>query len=211
MILAMLSNVGVNITAFVASLGVGGIAIALAAQSILGDLFACVAIAVDKPFEVGDFIVFDSVAGSVETVGIQTSRIRSLGGEQVVMSNTELPKQTISNYKRLHERRILFGFGVTYDTSAEQAETIQAVVRRVVEASDGVRFDRAHFKGFGESSLDYEVASIVLASDYGVYMDQQQRINVGSMRELATMGIGFAFPTRTVHVVRGTREAALQP
>ena len=201
-VLAMLSNIGINITAFVASLGVGGIAVALAAQSVLGDLFASVAIAVDKPFEIGDFIVFGSVAGSVETVGIKTTRIRSIGGEQIVMSNTELLKQTVSNYKRLKERRIVFGFGVTYAASADQAEAIPALVKRVIEASDRLRFDRAHFKGFGESSLDYEVVYIVLAPDYALYMDQQQRINLELMREFAASGIEFAFPTRTVYVSR---------
>jgi small-conductance mechanosensitive channel len=208
-VLAMLSNIGINITAFIASLGVGGIAIALAAQSVLGDLFASVAIAVDKPFEVGDFIVFGSVAGSVETVGIKTTRIRSIGGEQIVMSNTELLKQTVSNYKRLKERRIVFGFGVTYAATADQAAAIPALVKRVIEGSDRLRFDRAHFKGFGESSLDYEVVYIVLAPDYALYMDQQQRINLELMREFAAIGIEFAFPTRTVYVSR--TPAAVEP
>lgn len=143
-LLAMLSNLGVNITAFVASLGVGGIAIALAAQNSLGDLFASVAIATDKPFEVGDFISLGGVAGTVEMVGVKTTRIRSLSGEQVVMSNTEMLKQTVSNFKRLHERRIVFGFGVTYDTTADQAEAIPALIRSIVEASERLRFDRAH-------------------------------------------------------------------
>lgn len=199
-LLAMLSNVGVDITAFVASLGVGGIAVALAAQNILGDLFASVSIAVDKPFEVGDFIVFGAVAGTVEVVGVKTTRIRSLGGEQVIMGNTELLKQTVSNFKRLRERRIVFGFGVTYDTTAEQAAAIPAIVRRVVEEAEGVRFDRAHFKAFGSDSLDYEVVYIVLDPDYTVYMNHQQRINLGLMRELAAIGVGFAFPTRTLHI-----------
>jgi small-conductance mechanosensitive channel len=208
-LLAMLSNLGVNITAFIASLGVGGIAVALAAQNILGDLFASVAIAADKPFEVGDFIVLGSVAGTVELVGVKTTRIRSLGGEQIVMSNTELLKQTVSNYKRLRERRIVFGFGVSYDTSAEQAEEIPLIVRRLVEQSPRLRFDRAHFKAFGASSLDYEVVYIVLDPAYGVYMDEQQRINLALMRELGERGIGFAFPTQTLHVAslpRGVRE-----
>ncbi|MEO6031061.1 MAG: mechanosensitive ion channel family protein [Burkholderiaceae bacterium] len=210
-LLAMLSNIGINITAFVASLGVGGIAIALAAQNILGDLFASIAIASDKPFEVGDFIVLGSVAGTVELVGVKTTRIRSLGGEQIVMSNTEMLKQTISNYKRLKERRIVFGFGVTYDTTADQAQAIPALVKQLVEASDRVRFDRAHFKAFGESSLDYEVVYIVLDPGYAVYMDEQQRINLGLMRELATRGIEFAFPTRTVHVVNTAPDTEPQP
>lgn len=199
-LLAMMSNLGINITAFVASLGVGGIAIALAAQNILGDLFASMSIAIDKPFEVGDFIVLGSVAGTVEHVGVKTTRIRSLGGEQVVMSNTELLKQTVSNFKRLLERRIVFGFGVTYSTTPEQAAELPAVVKRVVQASERLRFDRAHFKAFGDSSLDYEVVYIVLDPAYSVYMDEQQRINLGLMREFAALGVEFAFPTRTVHM-----------
>ncbi|HJW11239.1 MAG TPA: mechanosensitive ion channel family protein [Albitalea sp.] len=197
-LLAMLSNLGVNVTAFIASLGVGGIAIALAAQNVLGDLFASVAIAVDKPFEVGDLIVLGSVSGTVEAVGIKTTRIRSLGGEQIVMSNAELLKQTVSNYKRLRERRIVFGFGVTYGTSAERAEAIPAIVKRVIEESARLRFDRAHFKAFGESSLDYEVVYFVLDPAYAVYMDEQQRINLSLMREFAARGVEFAFPTRTL-------------
>lgn len=207
-LLAMLSNIGVDITAFVASLGVGGIAVALAAQNILGDLFASVSIAVDKPFEVGDFIVFGAVAGTVEVVGVKTTRIRSLGGEQIIMANTELLKQTVSNYKRLRERRIVFGFGVTYDTTAEQAAAIPDIVKRVVQGADGVRFDRAHFKAFGDNSLDYEVVYIVLDPDYAVYMNHQQRINLGLMRELAAIGVGFAFPTRTLHIATMPAPAA---
>jgi small-conductance mechanosensitive channel len=202
-LLAVLSNVGVNITAFIASLGVGGIAIALAAQNILGDLFASVAIALDKPFEVGDFVVLGSVAGTVELVGVKTTRIRSLGGEQIVMSNTELLKQTVSNYKRLRERRIVFTFGITYDTTPEQAEAIPALVKQVVEASEQLRFDRAHFKAFAESSLDFEVVYVVLDPAYGVYMDEQQRINLALMRELRKLGVEFAFPTRTVVIAGG--------
>lgn len=197
-LLAMLSNLGVNVTAFVASLGVGGIAVALAAQNILGDLFASVAIAVDKPFEVGDFIVLGSIAGTVEVVGVKTTRIRSLGGEQIVMSNTELLKQTVSNYKRLQERRIVFTFGVTYQTTPEQLKKIPDAVKAIVEESDRLRFDRAHFKAFGDSSLDFEVVYFVRVPDYNQYMDEQQRINLRLTEELASLQVEFAYPTRTV-------------
>lgn len=199
-LLAMLSNLGVNVTAFVASLGVGGIAVALAAQNILGDLFASVAIAVDKPFEVGDFIVLGSIAGTVEVVGVKTTRIRSLGGEQVVMSNTELLKQTVSNYKRLQQRRIVFGFGVTYQATVEQLKQIPELVRKVIGESQQLRFDRAHFKAYGESSLDFEVVYFVLQPEYNLYMDEQQRINLRLMEELTAMGVEFAFPTRVVYM-----------
>lgn len=205
--LAILSNVGVNITAFVASLGVGGIAVALAVQNILGDLFASLSIAIDKPFEVGDFIVVNSVAGTIEMVGLKSTRIRSLGGEQIVMSNTDLLKQTISNYKRLKERRIVYAFGVTYDTTAEQAEEIPRIARQVVESSARLRFDRAHLLNFGESSLDYEVVFFVLDPDYNVYMDERQALNLKLMREFANIGVQFAFPTRTLHVASLPRSA----
>lgn len=198
--LAVLSNLGVNITAFVASLGVGGIAVALAVQSILADLFASLSIAVDKPFEVGDFVVVGSVAGTVQMIGLKTTRIRSLQGEEVVMSNTDILKQTISNYRPMQERRIVFTFGVAYGTPVDKVEAIPGVVRQLVEAQAALRFDRAHFKGFGDSSLDFEVVYIVKDPGFNVYMDLQQTINLGLMRELAAMGVEFAFPTRTIHI-----------
>ncbi len=208
LLLATLSNMGVNITAFVASLGVGGVAVALAVQNILGDLFASLSIAVDKPFEVGDFITVGEIAGSVENVGLKTTRIRSIGGEQIIISNTELLKQTVRNYKRLQERRIVFTFGVTYETRAEQAEMIPGMVRKIIEAHPKARFNRAQFKGFGDSSLDFEVVYIVLDADYQIYMDVQQTINLELMRELASIGVEFAFPTRTIHLVSRRSESA---
>ena len=169
-------------------------------QNILGDIFASLSIAVDKPFEVGDFITVGDTAGTVQVIGLKTTRIRSLGGEQVVMSNTDLLKQTINNYKRLAERRIVFKFGVTYSTTPEQAEAIPAMVRRVIEAQDTLRFDRAHLQGFGDSSIDYEAVYYVLDPAYNVHMDRRQAINLALMRELAAMGVEFAFPTRTLHI-----------
>lgn len=199
-LLAILSNLGVNITAFIASLGVGGIAIALAVQNILGDLFASMAIAVDKPFEVGDFIVVGGIAGTVQQIGVKTTRIRALSGEQVVMSNTDLLKQTINNYRYMQERRIVFKFGVPYGTGTAQAEAIPQAVRRIIEAEPQLRFDRAHLQGFGENGLTYEVVYIVLDPGYNLYMDLQQKINLALMRELEGMGVPFALPARTVHV-----------
>ncbi len=199
-VLAILSNVGVNITAFIASLGVGGIAVALAVQNILADLFASLAIAVDKPFEVGDFVVVGDVSGTVQMIGLKSTRIRSLQGEQVVMSNTDLLKQTINNYRLLTERRIVFGFGVTFDATADQAEAVPAIVRKVIESHKELRFDRAHFKAFGASALEYEVVYIVQDPGYAVYMDMQQSINLALMREFKALGVEFAFPTRTVHI-----------
>ena len=201
LLLAVLANMGVNITAFVASLGVGGVAVALAVQSILSDLFASLAIGLDKPFEIGDFIVFNGIAGSIEHIGLKTTRIRSLSGEEIVCSNTELLKNTIHNYKRMAERRIVFGFGVTYDASPEQLRSIPGIVKAAVDSETHARFDRAHFKQFGESSLDFEVVYYVTDPGYNLYMDIQQRLNLNLMEHFSELGIGFAFPTRTLHVV----------
>ncbi len=202
--LAVLSNLGFNITAFVASLGIGGIAVALAAQNILGDLFASIAIALDKPFEVGDSVKTSSVDGTVEHVGLKTTRLRSAGGEQVVVSNTEMLKGSLRNFKRMQTRRIEFTFGVAYDTTPEQAAAIPEVVRRVVEAQPQLRFDRAHLARLGESSLDYVVVYVMQTADYGLYMDNHQAINLGLMREFAAMGVQFAFPTRTLVLAPGS-------
>ncbi len=206
--LAVLSNLGFNITAFVASLGIGGIAIALAAQNVLGDLFASIAIALDKPFEVGDSINNGSVNGTVEHVGMKTTRLRSPGGEQIVVSNTELLKGSMRNFKRMQTRRIEFGFGVTYDTTPEQAQAIPDVVRRVVQVQPDLVFDRAHLRQLGDSSLDYVVVYVMQTPDYVRYMDNQQAILLGLMREFAAMGVQFAFPTRTIVLARGEGEVA---
>ncbi|ARP83539.1 mechanosensitive ion channel protein MscS [Bordetella genomosp. 8] len=199
-LLAMLSNMGVNITAFVASLGVGGIAVALAVQNILGDLFASMSIAIDKPFEVNDFIVVGTLAGTVEHVGLKTTRIRSLGGEQIVMSNASMLTATIQNYKRLRERRVVFQFGLSYDCTAQQTREVPAIVERIIRAQDKTRFDRSHFKGFGESSLDFETVYIVLDPGYNQYMDIQQAINLEMMQAFEDLGVRFAHPMRTLHV-----------
>jgi len=205
-VLAILSNMGVNITAFVASLGIGGIAVALAVQNILGDLFASLAIAVDKPFEVGDSITVGDVTGTVERVGLKTTRIRSLGGEQVVMSNAELLKRTVANFKRLQTRRVAFTFGVTYDTPADQVAAVPPLVKELVEADPKLEFGRAHFKGFGESSLDFEVVYRVRDPDYDVYMDRQQALYLALMRGLQQRGIRFAFPVQTLNLVTGPQQ-----
>jgi len=204
LLLAVLANMGVNITAFVASLGVGGVAIALAVQSILSDLFASLAIGLDKPFEIGDFIVFGDVAGSVEYIGLKTTRIRSISGQEIVCSNTELLKNVIHNYKRMSERRILFAFGVTYDATPEQLRQVPERVRQVIESAGSTRFDRAHFKGFGESDLTFEVVYYVTDPGYNLYMDVQQKINLGLMEFVKELGLDFAFPTRTVYIAQPT-------
>ncbi|HUH39459.1 MAG TPA: mechanosensitive ion channel family protein, partial [Castellaniella sp.] len=202
-VLAVLDNLGVNITAFVASLGIGGVAVALAAQVVLGDLFASISIGLDKPFEPGDFIVVGGIAGSIEYVGLKTTRIRSLGGEQIVCSNTELLKQTIQNYKRMDLRRIAFRFIVAYGASAAQAESISKTVKDIVSAHEGTRFDRAHLLQFSERGLEFEVVYYVLSADYNRYMDIQQSINLEIMRALEDQGLQFG---RSEMRVRWTEE-----
>jgi small-conductance mechanosensitive channel len=167
-------------------------------QNILGDLFASLSIVMDKPFVIGDFIVVDDCAGTVEHVGLKTTRVRSLSGEQLVFANSDLLGARLHNYKRMNERRILFGFGVLYATPPDQVEQIASMVRNIVEAQPQTRFDRAHFKGFGESSLDFEVVYWMLDPDYNRYMDTQQSINLALLRAFTDAGIGFAFPTRTL-------------
>lgn len=201
--LLILDNMGLNVTALVASLGIGGIAVALAVQNILGDLFASLSIAIDKPFVIGDFIIVDDLMGSIEHVGLKTTRIRSLSGEQIIFSNNDLLKSRIRNYKRMQERRAVFAIGVTYDTPAQQLENIPALIRQAIDAQENARFDRAHFKGFGAFSLDFEAVYYVLKPDYNVYMDVQQDINLQLVREFTERSIQFAFPTQTLHIASG--------
>ena len=202
-LLLILDNLGLNVTALVASLGIGGIAVALAVQNILGDLFASLSIAIDKPFVIGDFIIVDDMMGSVEHVGLKTTRIRSLGGEQIIFSNNDLLKCRIRNYKRMQERRAVFAIGITYDTSANQLEQIPTLIQQAIESQAETRFDRAHFKDFGPYSLDFEAVYYVLKPDYNVYMDVQQAINLQLLRRFAEHGIEFALPTQTLYLNRG--------
>jgi small-conductance mechanosensitive channel len=199
-LLLTLDNLGFNITALVASLGVGGIAIALAVQSILGDLFASLSIALDEPFVVGDFIVVDDLMGTVKHVGLKTTRLQSLGGEELIFSNADLLRSRIRNYKSMTERRILFQFGIGYATSAAGVEEAIAITQSAIAAHDCVRLDRVHFKEFGDSSLVLEAVYFMLDPDYNHYMDVQQSINLRLLDRFADSGIEFAFPTQTVHV-----------
>lgn len=199
--LVTLDNLGFNITTLMASLGIGGIAIALAVQNILGDIFSSVSIALDKPFVIGDFIVVDSYMGTVEYVGMKTTRLRSLGGEQIIFSNNELLKNRIRNYKRMQERRVLFEFGITYETPVEQVRSLPGLVREIVSSSElQTRFDRAHFKGYGDSALLFEVVYYVLDADYNKYMDIQQAINLALLECFEKRNISFAYPVRMLRV-----------
>lgn len=204
-LLLILDNLGVNITGLVAGLGIGGIAVALAVQNILGDLLASLSIVLDKPFVIGDFIVVDAAAGTVEHIGLKTTRIRSIGGEQLIMANNDLLKSRIRNFKRMQERRVVFGFGVTYQTPAEKLSEVNQLVQKIVESRERVRFDRIHFKDFGDSALNFEVVYFVTDPDYKLYMDIQQAINLEMFRRFQEQSIEFAYPTRTVFVQREER------
>lgn len=197
-LLSVLANLGVDITAFVASLGIGGIAIALAVQTLLGDLFASASIGVDKPFKTGHFIVFNDIAGTIEYIGLKTTRIRSLSGEQILCSNTKLLQQTIHNYSRMSERRVVFSLAISFRTPVEKARELPPLIQQAVEAVENTRFDRAHLLMFDDYALRYEVVYYVLSADYNLYMDIQQAINFSLLEELSKRNIRFAMPVRAL-------------
>jgi small-conductance mechanosensitive channel len=209
--LMILDNLGVNVTTLVASLGIGGIAVALALQNILGDLFSSLSIVLDKPFVIGDFIIVGDTLGTVEYVGLKTTRLRSLGGEQVVFSNSDLLKSRIHNYKCMQTRRIAFRIGVTYQSSARQLRAIPEIVRAIVVEQAHAHFDRAHFKEFAAASLDFEVVYFIDSPDYQIYMDIQQEINLGLFERFAREGIEFAYLTQTLQLANQTAAAAETP
>ncbi|MFC1807301.1 mechanosensitive ion channel family protein [Candidatus Omnitrophota bacterium] len=195
-----LDNLGFKISAVIAGLGVGGIAIALAAQAVLGDLFSYFSILFDRPFEIGDFIIMDDYLGAVEYIGIKTTRIRSLGGEQLIFSNTDLTNSRVRNYKRMEQRRVLFKLGVTYQTSLDTVKKIPKMIEDTVKAVDDTVFDRAHFFSYGDFSLVFEVVYYVMGPDYNKYMDTQQKINFSIKEKFEKEGIEFAYPTQTLYV-----------
>ena len=195
-----LDNLGVNVSALIAGLGIGGVAIALALQKILGDLFASLAIVLDRPFVLGDFLALDDYLGSVENIGLKTTRLRSLSGEQLVFSNADLLASRIRNYDRMQERRVAFRIGVTYGTPRSRLGEIPGLLRAAVEGRKRTRFDRAHFASFDDSALTFETVYYVLTPDYNTYMDIQQAINLELVERFEERDIEFAHPTRTLHL-----------
>ena len=189
-----------NVTALMTGLGVGGIALALAVQNILGDLLAAVAIVFDRPFDVGDTIQVENHVGTVEQIGLKTTRLRSVTGEQLIIGNGELLKSKLRNYRRMYERRAILHLDLNYETPPEVVERIPVMIREIVESQSGVRFDRSHFAGFMENALRVETVYFVLDPDYSCYMDVQQAVNLGILRRFAAERIQFAFPTRTVQL-----------
>lgn len=194
----LLDNLGKDVTAIIAGLGVGGIAIALAAQTILGDLFSYFVIFFDQPFELGDFIVLDDKSGNVEYVGVKTTKIRTLTGDLLIVSNTDLTNSRVHNYKKMAERRIVFKLGFIYQTKHEQLKQIPTLIKSIIESVEGVRFDRSHFSGYGDFSLNFETVYYVTAPDYAIYMDKQQEIYLALFKKFEEEGIVFAYPTQTL-------------
>jgi|CXWL01.1.fsa_nt_gi small-conductance mechanosensitive channel len=206
-VLFVLGNLGFNVSSMIAGLGIGGIAVALAAQAVLGDLFSAVAIYLDKPFTVGDSIKVGDMSGEVEHIGIKTTRVRSVNGEMLVFPNSTLTSTRIQNFKNLNERRVLLSFSVPLSTPVETLRKIPVQVRAIVERTDMTRFERAHLASFRESGLEFEVVFFVTSTDYGVHMDRQQSVLLALLDALRADGIPLAQPTRTLLIERESKPA----
>ena len=200
--LLILSNLGFNISTLAASLGIGGIAIALAAQNILSDLFASFTIYFDQPFQIGDFIVIGNDKGTVKRIGLKTTRIQTLRGDELVVSNKELTETRVQNYKKMKKRKINFPVGVIYGTAPEKLKKIPDIIRQIVDAQEHAETVRAHFKEFGDFSLNFEIVFSIDSNDFDVYMDTRQAINLGIVEAFDKEGIEMAFPTQTIHVAK---------
>ena len=200
--LLLLSNMGINVSSLLAGVGIGGIAIALAVQNILSDVFCSFSIYADKPFEVGDFIIIGTDMGTVENIGLKSTRLRTLQGEQLIVSNRELTQVRIQNFRRMEKRRIVMTLGVVYGTPAAKLNRIPGLVEEAVEKRGEAEMERCHFFNFGPSSLDYEVVFYVNSADYNLYMDIRQRINLHLYEAFEREGIEFAYPTQTIHLAK---------
>jgi len=197
-IIIFLQNLGYDITALVAGLGIGGLAIAFALQNILADIFASFSIYFDKPFEIGDFIIIGTDMGTVERVGIKSTRIKTLQGEELVVSNKELTSTRVHNYKKMDKRRVVFNLGVTYETDTEKLKKIPQIIKDVIDKIELADLDRVHFNKFGDFSLNYEIVYYLNSSEYNDYMDVQQAINFNIKKQFEKEKIEFAYPTQTV-------------
>lgn len=203
-LLLSLDNLGVNVSALVAGFGIGGIAVALAAQSLLGDLFASLSIVLDRPFEVGDFVIVGDFMGVVERIGLKTTRVRSLSGEQITFGNTDLLGSRIRNYKRMQERRVAFELDVVHGTRTEDLREIPRLAREAIERLENTRFDRAHLKQIHPTALRYEIVYYVGTNDFTKYMDIQQAINLDLLEQLEQRKVRLAHPTYAVRIERGS-------
>ncbi len=194
----LLDNLGVKVTTVIAGLGIGGIAVALAAQAVLGDLFSYFVIFFDRPFEIGDFIIVGDKLGVVEHIGIKTTRIKALGGEQLVFSNTDLTNSRVHNFKKMDRRRVVFKLGVIYQTSSDKLKKIPSIIKQIIDNQDDATFDRGHFASYGNFSLDFEFVYYVAGADYNKYMDIQQAINLSIFEAFEKENIEFAYPSQTL-------------
>lgn len=209
--LVALDNIpGVEITALVASLGITGVAVALAVNQILGDLFSSISIALDKPFVIGDFIIVGDLMGTVEDIGLKTTRVRSLEGEELIFSNSDLLESRIRNFKDMSERRVVFTIGVAYETPQDKLERIPSLIQELVEMHELVRFDHSHFKQFGDFSIVFETIYYVLDPDFSIYLDVHEKINMDIFRRFSAEGIEFAYPTQTIYMGRTTNGSGVQ-
>jgi small-conductance mechanosensitive channel len=209
-ILVALDNLGVNITALLAGLGVGGVAVALALQNVLGDLFASLSIALDKPFVVGDSLVIDTYIGKVEHIGIKTTRLRSETGEQIILSNADILKSRVRNFGRAQEQRALATIRVTYDTPADKLHEIPKLLESIVRGQENARFERCHLKTLGDSALLFELSYFVQQPNLNPLLDLQQAVNFRIIDEFRRIGVEFDYPTQRV-ILAGQRIAAAAP
>lgn len=210
-IVFLLDNMGKDVTTIITGLGIGGIAIALAAQTILGDLFSYFVIFFDRPFEIGDYIVVDDKSGTVEYVGIKTTRIRTLTGDLLVCSNTDLTNARVHNFKKMERRRVLFTLGVLYESTPEMLEKIPTIIKESIDELEGITFDRSHFSNYGAFSLDFETVYYVEQSDYAFHMQRKQELFLAIFRKFNKEGIGFAYPTQTLYMNQVKQEKAQEP
>ena len=199
-LILILSNLGIDITSLIAGLGIGGIAIALALQNILGDIFSSFSIYLDKPFQIGDFVVVGTNKGTIEKIGLKTTRLRSLQGEELIISNKELTSARVQNYKRMERRRESFNLGVTYETKQEKLEKIPSIIKQIVSKYKSAEFDRCHFVTYGDFSLIFEIVYFVDIVDYSEFLDIKQKINLEIFKKFQDEKIEFAYPTQTVIV-----------
>jgi small-conductance mechanosensitive channel len=202
-IVALLDNLGYDVTTIIAGFGIGGIAIALAAQNIVGDLFNYFVIFFDKPFEIGDFLIVDDKRGTVEHIGIKTTHLRSITGEQLIISNSDLTKSRVHNYKRMERRRILFTISIPYTTSLEHVREIPKIIKGFIDETPRATYDRSHFSSFDNSFLNFETVYYVESPEYIDYMETQQSINLKIFEEFSNRGVKFGHPARTIFVDQG--------
>jgi len=198
--LFLLSNFGFNVTTLITGLGIGGMAVALASQTLLGDIFNYFTIIIDRPFRIGDIVKVGDVTGTVQVIGLKGTRLKAADGEQIIIANTDMTKSIVFNYQVMNERRVLVKIGIKYDTLPEKIKEIPSVLKRIVQSVEGTGFVRAHFYEFGNFSLNYEIVYFVSGNDYNNYMDKLQKVNFAILDEFARMGVEFAFPSQSIYV-----------